>query len=106
MRMLWLFLPWFLTTPVLAAETAFTLRIKDHKLIPEKLTFPKGERIELTVINEGPGTEEIESNTMRIEKIIPEGKSVTLKIGPLKPGTYEIFGEFHMATCTGTVVVE
>ncbi len=88
------------------ATPAFTLRIKDHKLIPNKLTFPKGERVELTVINEGPGTEEIESNTMRIEKIIPEGKSVTLRIGPLKPGTYEIFGEFNMATCTGTVVVE
>src|SRR5688572_27071295 len=86
------------------AAPAFTVRIKDHKLIPDKLTFPKGERIELTVINEGPGTEEFESNSMRIEKIIPEGKSVTLKIGPFKPGTYEMFGEFNMATCTGSVV--
>ncbi len=88
------------------AAPAFTLRIKDHKLIPDKLTFPKGERVELTVTNEGPGTEEIESKTMRLEKIIPEGKTVTLRIGPLKPGTYELFGEFNLASCTGTVVVE
>ena len=90
----------------LAASPAFTVRIKDYKLLPAKLVFPKGERIELTVINEGPGTEEIESNTMRIEKIIPEGKTVKLRIGPLKPGTYDLFGEFNQTTCIGTVVVE
>jgi hypothetical protein len=95
---------WLLAAPAYGAS--FELHIKDHKLVPDKLTFPRGERVELVVHNDGPGTEEIESKSMRIEKIIPEGKSVTLKIGPLKPGTYDLFGEFNMATCTGTVVVE
>lgn len=95
----------FAASPALAAS-AFTVRIKDHKLVPDRLVIPKGERVELTVINEGPGTEEIESQRLRIEKIIPEGKTVTIRVGPLKPGTYDLFGEFNMATCVGTVVVE
>ena len=81
------------------------LTIKDHKLTPERIELPSGSKAELTVTNEGPGTEEFESAALRIEKLIPMGKSITVKIGPLRSGTYDLIGDFHADTCKGTLVV-
>ena len=89
-----------------ADDAAVQLQIKDHALVPAKLSVAHGRRFELVVTNAGPGTEEIESKGLRIEKIIPEGQSVTIRLGPLKPGTYDLFGDFHLDTCVGTLVVE
>lgn len=92
------------TNTAVAAERLKVV-IKDHKFSPDRLTAPRGEAFEIEVVNEGPGAEEFESAGMRLEKIIPEGKSAVLRVAPLKSGTYDMFGEFHLTTCTGTVVV-
>jgi hypothetical protein len=42
---------------------------------------------------------------MRREKVIPPGGSVSLYIGPLNPGRYDFFDDFHPAT-RGIVVVK
>jgi hypothetical protein len=89
-----------------ADDAPVKLQIKDHKLVPDKLTVAHGKRFELEVTNAGPGAEEIESKALRIEKIIPEGQSVTIRLGPLKAGTYDLFGDFHLDTCVGTLVAE
>jgi hypothetical protein len=81
------------------------LTIKDHKLVPDRIELPSGSKAELTVTNEGPGTEEFESAALRIEKLIPMGKSITVKIGPLRSGTYDLTGDFHADSCKGTLVV-
>jgi hypothetical protein len=88
-----------------AAET-YKLEIKDHRLVPAELTVPKGEAFYLEVANIGPGSEEIESHGLKIEKIILEGQTIRLRIGPQKPGTFAIFGEFHADSCKGTIVVK
>lgn len=79
--------------------------IRDHKLVPNQLTAPKGEAFQLEVTNEGPGTEEIESVSMHLEKVIPQGKTATLRVSPLKSGTYDLMGDFHQETCKGAVIV-
>jgi plastocyanin len=88
-----------------AAATRLEIAIRDHKFVPAQLTAPAGEVVELVVTNEGPGSEEFESKALRVERIIAQGKTVTLRVGPLKPGTYDLFGEFHMDTCLGTLTV-
>lgn len=85
--------------------TRLKILIKDHKFIPSELTAPAGEVFEIEVVNEGPGAEEFESKSMRIEKIILAGKSSVFRVGPLKSGNYDMFGEFHMDTCLGNLKV-
>ena len=89
---------------LLLVSLAFT--IKDHKLTPQTATAPHGERLELVVTNAGPGPEEIESKSLRFEKLIPEGQTVTLRVGPLKAATYDVFGDFHADTCKAVLTVQ
>lgn len=90
------------------AEEVFDLSIviKDHKFVPAEITAPAGKKIKLKVINEGPGSEEFESNELNLEKIIPPGRTSTLTFGPLKQGEYKFFGEFHLKTCQGKLIVK
>ena len=37
----------------------------------------------------------VESGDFKLEKVVPPGKTVTVTIGPLKPGTYELYDEYH-----------
>jgi len=95
-----------LLSPAAAEDAEATLSIKDHKFEPAELVVPAGKRIKLTVKNLDPTPEEFESHELRREKVIPGGAEAVIFIGPLKPGTYKFFGEFHEATAQGRVVAK
>ncbi len=85
---------------------SFPLTAKDGRFIPETVEVPAGKKFKLAVSNEGPGPEEFESHELNREKIIPTGKTVEIIIGPLKPGSYGFFGEFHPKTAKGQIVAK
>ncbi|MGI9212390.1 MAG: cupredoxin domain-containing protein [Methylococcaceae bacterium] len=82
------------------------LSIKDHQFIPSELSIVAGEKVKLTIRNEDSTPEEFESRSLKREKIIPGNSQVVMTIGPLKPGTYEFFGEFHESTAKGRITVK
>ena len=93
--------------PVAArAADDLTLTIKDHKFSPSELKVPANKRVTITVVNSDPTPEEFESNVLKVEKIIPGESKATVRIGPLKPGRYDFFGEFHEDTAKGVVIAE
>jgi hypothetical protein len=57
-------------------------------------------------VNSDDTPEEFESNSLKVEKVIPGGSKATVRIGPLKPGRYDFFGEFHEDTAKGVVIAE
>ena len=87
-----------------ADGTEFTIVIKDHRFTPTELTVPAGQKIRLVVENQDPTPEEFESYQLNREKIVPGNGRIVVFIGPLKPGKYEFFGEFNMATARGWLV--
>jgi hypothetical protein len=91
-----------------AAATAgpITLRIKDHKFVPAELEVPANVKFELLVVNEDPTPEEFESHELNREKIVTGNGKITVAIGPLKPGRYPFFGEFHMDTAQGALIAK
>ncbi|HWI82816.1 cupredoxin domain-containing protein [Ramlibacter sp.] len=93
-------------TVALAADPEALLVIKNHRFEPAELKVPAGQRVKLTVHNQDGTAEEFESHKLNREKIIPPGGKVVIFIGPLKPGKYEFFGEYHEATAKGVVVAE
>lgn len=84
----------------------YVLTIKDHRFNPTEIKVPANKRVQITVINDDPTPEEFESHAMKVEKVIPGKSKGVVRIGPLKPGRYPFFGEFHEATAKGTVVAE
>ena len=88
------------------AEDTFTVAFKDHKIVPAGLVVPAGRKIKRIVDNQDPTPEEFESHSLNREKVIPGNSRATLYIGPLKPGSYDIFGEFNEKTAQGRIIAQ
>jgi hypothetical protein len=90
-----------------AAEVQeITLRIKDHKFVPAQLVVPANTKFKLIVVNEDPTPEEFESHELNREKIVTGKGKIIVFLGPLKPGRYPFFGEFHMDTAQGALIAK
>jgi plastocyanin len=92
--------------PARAAEPEALLAIRDHRFEPAEVRVPANQKIKLVVHNQDATAEEFESHALNREKVVPAGGKVTIFIGPLKPGRYPFFGEYHAATAKGVVVAE
>lgn len=96
-----------LSSLAVAAETPeFTLVIKNHRFEPSELSVPAGRKVKLIVDNQDPTPEEFESHSLKREKVIKGGSKATIFIGPLQPGSYEFFGEYHESTAKGKIIVK
>lgn len=93
-------------TPVLANNAEIALSIREHRFEPAEVKVPAGQKVKLLVTNHDSTPEEFESHEMNREKLIPAGKTVTIFIGPLKPGRYPFVGEFNEKTARGVVIAE
>ncbi len=96
-----------LLSPTLRAEdAAYTISIKDHRFSPAEITIPADTRIKLLVKNLDPSAEEFESYELNREKIVSGGSEIIVYIGPVKPGRYPFFGEFHQDSAQGAVIAK
>ena len=70
---LWFGLGWAVKPAQAAELLTFHIVAKAGKLSPERIEVPAGQRIKLTITNEGPGPIEFENLDMRIEKVLAPG---------------------------------
>ena len=89
-------------SPATAAET-LRLSLKDHRFTPETIVVPAGEKFRIEVSNFDATPEEFESHDLKIEKIVVGGGTIAVSAGPLQPGTYAVFGDYHPDTAKATV---
>ncbi len=85
------------------AADPVVLTLKDHRFTPSEVSVPAGERFRIEVTNQDPTPAEFESSDLRIEKIVVPGGKIGVIAGPLKPGTYKFFDEYHPDTATGSL---
>jgi len=92
----------------LAAEAPkeIPLAIEGHRFTPTQISVAAGVPFVLVITNKDAGAEEFESRELRVEKVIPAGKTVRVRIAALKKGTYPFFGDFHPRTAQGRIVAE
>jgi plastocyanin domain-containing protein len=89
-----------------AADPEFSLVIQDHRFTPAELAVPAGQKLRLLIENKDPTPEEFESYDLNREKVVPGNGRIVVFVGPLKPGKYEFFGEFNMATARGRLIAK
>ena len=89
-----------------AETTEVTVVIKNHRFDPAEITLPAGKKVKLIIDNQDATPEEFESHDLRREKVVAGNSKATVWIGPLRPGTYSFFGEYHEATAKGTLIVK
>jgi plastocyanin len=96
-----------MTTAVHAADPKeIPITIENNKFSPEEIKVKAGEPFVLVVTNKDKSPEEFESKELRIEKVVPGGKTMKIRVRALKPGTYPFVGEYHEKTAKGRIVAE
>jgi plastocyanin len=86
--------------PVAWAEDAATVRLslKDHRFQPAEVRAPAGKPITIEIRNLDATPAEFESKTLRVEKVVAGGGTITVQIRPLAPGRYRFFDDYHEDT--------
>jgi plastocyanin len=93
--------------PVLAADPVeTTLTIENNKFSPEELKVKANTPFVIVVTNKDKTPEEFESKELKIEKVIPPGQTVKVRVRALKPGTYNFVGDYHQSTAKGRIIAE
>ena len=82
------------------------LTIEKNRFQPEEIKVKAGAPFVLVVTNKDGAQEEFESKELRIEKMVPAGKTVRIRVPALKAGRYPFYGEFHEKTAKGVIVAE
>lgn len=106
MRFLLLLLLSLFSVSVSAEVKQYTLTLRDHRFVPPQLTIPANTKVKLLVVNEDATPEEFESHELNREKIVTGKGRISVYVGPLKPGRYPFFGEFHMDTAQGVLITK
>lgn len=88
------------------ADEEIQVVIKDHQFSPSEIKIKAQTKTKLLITNQDSSAEEFESFSLNREKMIRPGQTVTIFLPPLKPGTYDFFGEFHPDTAKGKIIVE
>ncbi len=89
-----------------SATPVFKIEIKNHLFYPAELTVPSNTKIKLRIFNRDSTPEEFESYELNREKVIMGNSQTVIFIGPLKPGEYPYFGEFHPKTAQGKIIAQ
>ena len=93
----------FIASPGAWAADPLVLTLKNHQFTPDRAEVPAGERVQIDVVNQDDTTSEFESHDLKVEKIVAAGGKITVRVGPLKPGLYNFFDDYHPDTARGTI---
>ena len=88
------------------APQEIPLVIEKNRFQPDVIKVKAGAPFVLVITNKDKGPEEFDMAQPRIEKVIPGGKTVKLKIPALQAGKYPFVGEYHSETAKATIVAE
>jgi len=96
----------FLAAPALADDNAVSLSLKDHAFMPAEIHVKAGVATTVTLTNDDPETEEFDSASLKIEKIVRGNSTGVMRWRPLAPGRYPFMGERHSDTARGVVIAQ
>ena len=93
-------------TGAVAQDVEIPLTIEKNRFQPAEIRVKAGTPFVLVVTNKDATPEKFESKELRIETVIPGGKTMKIRVRALKPGSYPFVGEYHEATAKGRIVAE
>src|SRR6185312_4920978 len=82
--------------PVWADEPPeITIAFLGDRFEPAEVPVPADVKVALRIENKSAVSMEWESTALHREKVVPTGTTARVFIGPLRPGRYEFFDDFH-----------
>jgi len=80
------------------------IRFENHRFVPQLIVVHAEEQVLVKVVNASTERIEFESFKLNREKVVEPGKSVTITLPPLQPGSYDFYDDFHADVPEGTIV--
>ena len=93
-------------SPPARADDVPTLTFRQHRFVPDRIIVPAHVKFRLRVRNTDEAADEFESTDLNREKLVAPGETITVFLGPLDPGEYRFFGDFHQDTAQGVLVAQ
>jgi hypothetical protein len=87
-----------------ADAPSLPVSIKDQGFVPQEISVPAGTKVLLVISNLDDLPAEFESYDLSREVVVPAHGQVKIYIGPLDPGRFRFFNDFHPSS-EGWVVV-
>jgi high-affinity iron transporter len=100
-----LFIVLTLGAPARAADDP-SVTFRNHRFEPARVEVPANMKFKLMVHNADDSADEFESSSLNREKLVAPGQTITVFLGPLAPGEYKFFGDFHQDTAQGILVAK
>ncbi len=97
--------PW-IGEPMADSLAEVELTLENGRFSPEELRVKAGSPFMLVITNKDPKDEEFEIQSLKIEKVVPAGRTRRVKMPGLRPGVYRFIGEYTQATAKGRLVAE
>jgi hypothetical protein len=92
--------------PGARADDLPVLVFHNHRFEPSRIEVPAHQKFKLLVRNSDSTADEFESTQLNREKLVTPGQTITVFLGPLDPGEYKFFGDFHQDTAQGVLVAK
>ncbi len=87
------------------APPEIPLTIDKNQFQPNEVKVKANAPFVLVITNKSAKAAEFESKDLRVEKVVPAGKTVNVRMRALKPGTYSFLDDFNQQA-TGRIVAE
>ena len=85
--------------------TEISLTVEQRQFRPADVKVKAGAPFFLVITNKDAAPIEFECKELRVEKVVPPGATVKVRMRALKPGGYPFIDDFHHET-TGRIVAE
>lgn len=85
---------------------SFKMTLENDVFTPKELTVPANTPFILKVLNGETTAAEIESNELKIEKVLPSYVEGVIRVRPQKPGRYVIFNEYRQDVARAIIIVK
>jgi hypothetical protein len=89
-----------------AADPApIALSVERDRFAPAEIKVKANAPFVLAITNKSGKAAEFESKDLRVEKVVPAGKTVNVQVRALAPGTYRFLDDFNKQA-SGRIVAE
>ena len=93
-------------SPVTANAAQVSVTLQNHAFSPAELSVPADQPVTIIVRNLDNTPSEFESKTLRVEKVVKGGGTISVQVRPLAPGRYRFFDDYHEDTTEGYLTAQ